>query len=82
MSNSVKFIIKTFILLVYLITQIIILGSHYVAIGECASRIYYYPLDRWDYILIISIGIIIYLLSIRFIRASFKDVSNVLSIAS
>lgn len=70
MSNSVKIILKIFSLLIYLIILLFILENHYVAIGECASRIYYYPLGRWDYILIPLVGIIMLSLSLYYIHIS------------
>ena len=52
MNSSVKLVVKILILLVYMTIIIFRLESHYVAMGECVARIYYYPLGRWDYILI------------------------------
>lgn len=49
-----------------------ILESHYVAMGECAARIYYYPLGRCDYILIPLVGIILLFISLYFIKTSIK----------
>ncbi|WP_289647123.1 hypothetical protein [uncultured Muribaculum sp.] len=72
MSNSVKILVKSFILLVYIFVILSILESHYVAMGECAARIYYYPLGRWDYILIPLVGIILLSLSLYFIHTSPK----------
>lgn len=40
--------------------------------GECAARIYYYPLGRWDYILILLVGIILLSLSLYFIHTSLR----------
>ena len=40
--------------------------------GECAARIYYYPLGRWDYTLIPLVGIILLSLSLYFIHTSLK----------
>ena len=48
------------------------LESHYVAMGECAARIYYYPLGRWDYFSIPLVGIITIALSLYFIRTSLR----------
>lgn len=70
MSNSVKVLVKSFILLVYIFIILSILESHYVIGNECAARVYYYPLCKLDYFLIISVGIIMCLLSINFIRVS------------
>ena len=70
MSNSVKILAKSFILLIYIFIILSILESHYVTGDECASRVYYYPLGKLDYFLIISVGIIMCLLSVYFIRIS------------
>ena len=40
--------------------------------GECVARVYYYPLGRWDYILIPFIGIFLLSLSLYFIHTSIK----------
>lgn len=72
MSNSVKVVLKSFILLAYIFIILSILENHYVAMGECAARIYYYPLSRWDYILIPLVGVILLSLSLCFIHASLK----------
>ena len=72
MNNSVKSVVKTLILLIYLTIIICILESHYVAMGECAARIYYYPLGRWDYILILLVGIILLSLSLSLIHSTIK----------
>lgn len=72
MSNSVKFVIKIFILIVYLIALILILESHYVAKGECVARIYYYPLGRCDYLLIPLAGIVMLSISLFSISTSKK----------
>lgn len=70
MRNSVKFVIKIFILIVYLIAVLFILESHYVAMGECAVRIYYYPLGRCDYLLIPLVGIVMMSISLYLIHTS------------
>ena len=70
MSNSVKIVIKSFILLAYIYITLSILASPYVAMGECAARVYYYPLGRWDYILIPLVGIIMLFISLYFIHTS------------
>lgn len=70
MSNSVKIIAKSFILLIYIFIIVSILETHYVTGDECAARVYYYPLGKLDYFLIISVGVIMCLLSINFIRVS------------
>lgn len=72
MNNSVKSVVKILILLIYLTIIIFILESHYVAIGECAARIYYYPLGRWDYILRPLVGIILLSLSLSLIHTTIK----------
>lgn len=64
MSSSIKCITKIFILIVYLLTILFILYYHYVEVGECIHRVYYYPLDRRDYILITTLGIIMLSLSL------------------
>lgn len=64
MRNSVKFVIKIFILMVYLIAVLLILESHYVAMGECVARVYYYPLGRYDYLLIPIVGIVLLSISL------------------
>lgn len=70
MSSSIKFITKIFILIVYIITILLILYHHYVEVGECATRVHYYPLGRWDYILIPLVGIIMLFLSMYITPAS------------
>lgn len=72
MSNSVKFFLKILILLLYLIILLFLLENHYVAIGECAVRIYYHTIGRWDYILIPLVGIIMLFLSLYYIHISLK----------
>lgn len=72
MSNSVKVVLKLFILLAYIFIILFILENHYVAMGECAARIYYYPLSRWDYIFIPLVGIIMLFLSLYYIHISLK----------
>ena len=72
MNSSVKLVVKILILLVYMTIIIFRLESHYVAMGECVARIYYYPLGRWDYILIPIVGIILLSLSLYFIHTSLK----------
>ena len=76
MSNSVKILAKSFILLIYIFIILSILESHYVTGDECASRVYYYPLGKLDYFLIISVGIIMCLLSVYFIRISQFQMQN------
>ena len=63
---------KVGILIVLLLIYLYILESHYVAMGECVARIYYYPLGRWDYILIPFVGIIMLSISLYFIHTSLK----------
>lgn len=41
-------------------------------VGDCAMRVYYYPLDRRDYILIIIIGIMMLSLSLYLLQCSKK----------
>lgn len=72
MKNSVKLSIKIFILMVYLITILFILESHYVAMGECAAWVYYYPLGRCDYLLIPLMGIVLLSISLYIIHTSKK----------
>lgn len=72
MKNSVKSVVKILILLIYLTIIIFILESHYVAIGECAARIYYYPLGRWDFLLIPLVGFIMLSISLYIIHTSLK----------
>ena len=62
--------VKIFILMVYLIAVLFILESHYVAIGECAARVYYYPLGRYDYLLISLVGIVLLSISLYLIHTS------------
>lgn len=70
MSNSVKIILKIFSLLIYLIILLFILENHYVAIGECAARVYYYPLGRCDYLWIPLVGIVMLSISLYLIHTS------------
>lgn len=72
MNNSVKSAGKILILLVYLSIIMFILESHYVVMGECVARIYYYPLGIWDYILIPLVGLIMLFLSLYYIHISLK----------
>lgn len=72
MSSSIKCITKIFILIVYLLTILFILYHHYVEVGECTLRVYYYPIDRRDYILITTIGIIMLSLSLCLLHCSPK----------
>ena len=70
MRNTVKYISKIFILIAYIVAILFILESHYVAIGECATRVYYHPLGKWDYILIPLVGIALLSISLYFIHTS------------
>lgn len=54
----------------YLIAILFILESHYVAMGECAARVYYYPLGRCDYLLILLVGIVLLSISLYLIHTS------------
>lgn len=72
MRNLVKFVIKVFILIVYLIAILFILESHYVAMGECAARVYFYPLGRCDYLLIPLMGIALLSISLYLIPVSIR----------
>lgn len=72
MNYSVKYILKIFILLSYLTILLFTLEDHYIAIGECAAKIYYYPLDRQDYIMIPLWGIFMLSISLYFNRTSLK----------
>lgn len=56
--------------MVYLIAALFILESHYVAMGECAARVYYYPLGRCDYLLIPLVGIVLLSISLYLIHTS------------
>lgn len=56
--------------MVYLIAVLFILESHYVAMGECAARVYYYPLGRCDYLLIPIVGITLLSISLYLIHTS------------
>ena len=58
--------------MVYLITILFILESHYVAMGECAAWVYYYPLVRCDYLLIPLMGIVLLSISLYIIHTSKK----------
>ncbi len=44
--------------------------SHYVALGDCAARVYYKPLDVTDYILFPIVGIACVFISLRYIRTN------------
>ncbi len=44
--------------------------SHYVALGECAARVYYEPLSIKDYILLPIVGITLVSISLRYIRTN------------
>ena len=72
MSNSIKYVTKVVILIVYILIIFFILHHHCVEAGECAARVYYIPLGRWDYILISLIGIIMLFLSRYIITTSKK----------
>lgn len=72
MSNKVKILVKSFILLVYIYIILCFLENHYVIGNECAARVYYKPLGRWDYFFIPLLGIIMLSLSRYFIRTSLK----------
>lgn len=72
MSNSVKIVAKSVILLIYIFIILSILESHYVIGNECAARVYYSPLGRWDYILIPLVGIIMLSISLYFIHTSLR----------
>lgn len=45
-------------LLIYLIVVLYVFNSHYVAIGDCAVMEYYTPLEIWDKIAFIILGLI------------------------
>ena len=70
MNRITQYIIKGCILITYLIILAYILNSHYIEYGECASRVYYYSLDRWDFVVIGVIGITILLSSLHYIRTN------------
>ena len=72
MSNSVKILAKSFILLIYIFIILSILESHYVIVGECAARVYYKPFNGWDYIKIPLAGIIMLSISLYFIYTSLR----------
>ncbi len=70
MNRTIRYIIKGCILIAYLIILAFILNSHYIESGECALRVYYYPLDRCDYVMIALIGITMLLSSLHYIRTN------------
>ena len=70
MNRTIRYIIKVCILVTYLIILAFVLNSHYIESGECASRVYYYPLYRWDYVMIALIGITMLLSSLHYIRTN------------
>lgn len=65
-------LLKLFCLIFFLLAILFILENHYVAIGECAAWVYYYPLDRWDYVVIPLVGFVILSLSLYCIHTSLK----------
>lgn len=69
-SSSIKYIAKIFLLIAYLLIILFILHHHYVETGECALRVYYYPLDRQDYALITIIGMMMLSLSLYNLQCS------------
>ena len=62
--------LKSCILITYLIILVFILNNHYVELGECALRVYYCSLDSWDYVMIAFIGISMLLSSFHYIRTN------------
>ncbi len=72
MSSSIECITKIFILIVYLLTILFILYHHYVEVGECATRVYYYPLGRWDFFLIPLVGTVMLSISLYLIPDSIR----------
>lgn len=70
MNRIIRYMLKGCILITYLIILVFILNSHYIEFGECTIRVYYSPLDRWDYVMIALIGITMLLSSLRYIRAN------------
>ena len=68
MKRTRRYMIKGCIIIAYIIILAFILNSHYIEFGECAVRVYYCPLDRWDYVMIAFIGITMLLSSLRYIR--------------
>ena len=70
MNRTIRYIIKGCILIAYLVILAFILNSHYIEFGECAIRVYYSPLDRWDYVMIAFTGIILLLSSLHLIRTN------------
>ena len=70
MNRTIRYIIKGCILVTYLIILAFVLNSHYIESGECAIRVYYCPLVRWDYAVIALIGITMLLSSLHYIRTN------------
>ena len=62
--------IKGCIFIAYIIILAFILNSHYIEFGECAIRVYYCPLDRWNYVMIAFIGITMLISSLHYIRTN------------
>lgn len=58
------------LMFLFIIVSYIIFMSHYVALGECAARVYYKPLDVTDYILFPIVGIACVFISLRYIRTN------------
>ena len=72
MSSSIECITKIFILIVYLLTILFILYHHYAEVGECATRVYSYPLGRWDFFLIPLVGTVMLSISLYLIPDSIR----------
>lgn len=72
MSNSIKCVTKVFIFIIYFFIILFILYHHYVEAGECAVRVYYYPLGIRDFILIPFVGIVMLSVSLYIFPVSKK----------
>ena len=61
---------KVVLVIVFILSILFIISTHYVESGECVERVYYYPLETRDYAIIIFIGIIVLFSSLHYIMTN------------
>lgn len=80
MRKAIILIIVIYIL--FTTICIIVLDSHYLSVGECASIIYYQPLTWWDRVCFILVGTSAWIISLRLIPKGIAHRKIMLTIIS
>ena len=75
-------ILMIIIYLLYTIVCLIVLGGHYVSVGECTAITYYHPLTWWDRVCFILLGTAPWIISLRLIPKDMKHRNSIKTIIS